>query len=52
VIPNDVPLFHDAQGRVCAKSRIVAGDHFYNGIEDDVCCVVVAWLNETLCAHR
>lgn len=27
---------------------IVAGDHFYNGIEDDVCGVVTAWLNKTL----
>jgi hypothetical protein len=26
----------------------VAGDHFYNGIEDDVRGVVAAWLNETL----
>jgi len=31
---------------------IVAGDHFYNGIEDDVCGVVAAWLNETLPAPR
>jgi pimeloyl-ACP methyl ester carboxylesterase len=27
---------------------IVAGDHFYNGIEDDVCGVVSAWLDKTL----
>jgi hypothetical protein len=27
---------------------IVAGDHFYKGIEDDVCSIVAAWLNETL----
>jgi len=27
---------------------IVPGDHFYNGIEDDVYGVVVAWLNEAL----
>jgi len=31
---------------------IVAGDHFYNGIEDDVCGVVTAWLNKTLPAAR
>jgi hypothetical protein len=27
---------------------IVAGDHFYNGIEDDVCAVVAEWLDKTL----
>jgi len=27
---------------------IVAGDHFYKGIEDDVCRVVLAWLDKTL----
>jgi pimeloyl-ACP methyl ester carboxylesterase len=27
---------------------IVAGDHFYKGIEDAVCGVVTAWLNKTL----
>jgi pimeloyl-ACP methyl ester carboxylesterase len=27
---------------------IVAGDHFYNGIEDDVCAIVAQWLNKTL----
>jgi pimeloyl-ACP methyl ester carboxylesterase len=31
---------------------IVAGDHFYNGIEDEVCDVVTAWLNKTLPAPR
>jgi pimeloyl-ACP methyl ester carboxylesterase len=31
---------------------IVAGDHFYRGIEDDVCGVVTAWLNKTLPAPR
>jgi pimeloyl-ACP methyl ester carboxylesterase len=31
---------------------IVAGDHFYNGIEDDVCGVIAAWLNERLPARR
>jgi hypothetical protein len=31
---------------------IVAGDHFYNGIEDDVCGVVTAWLNETVPGPR
>jgi pimeloyl-ACP methyl ester carboxylesterase len=32
--------------------RIVAGDHFYVGIEDEVCSVVTAWLGETLPAAR
>jgi len=27
---------------------IVAGDHFYNGIEGDVCAIVAQWLNKTL----
>jgi pimeloyl-ACP methyl ester carboxylesterase len=27
---------------------IVAGDHFYKGIEDEVCGVVTAWLEKTL----
>jgi hypothetical protein len=27
---------------------IVAGDHFYKGIEDDVCGVVTTWLARTL----
>jgi pimeloyl-ACP methyl ester carboxylesterase len=31
---------------------IVAGDHFYKGIEDDVCGVVTAWLNKMLPAPR
>jgi pimeloyl-ACP methyl ester carboxylesterase len=31
---------------------IVAGDHFYNGIEDHVCGVVTAWLNKTLPAEH
>lgn len=31
---------------------IVAGDHFYKGIEDDVCGVVTGWLSKTLPAPR
>jgi pimeloyl-ACP methyl ester carboxylesterase len=27
---------------------IVEGDHFYKGIEDDVCGVVITWLNKSL----
>jgi hypothetical protein len=31
---------------------IVEGDHFYKGIEDDVCGVVTAWLDKMLPARR
>jgi hypothetical protein len=39
--------YADSAGGPC-QVAIVAGDHFYKGIEDDVCGVVAAWLNETL----
>ena len=39
--------FAERAGGRC-EVAIVAGDHFYNGIEDDVCGVVSAWLDKTL----
>jgi pimeloyl-ACP methyl ester carboxylesterase len=39
--------FAERAGGPCDVA-IVAGDHFYKGIEDEVCGVVSAWLNKTL----
>src|SRR5512143_3544009 len=52
--PKDVypaEEYAERAGGPC-EVAIVAGDHFYNGIEDDVCGVVAAWLNERLPALR
>ena len=40
-------LYAERAGGPC-EIEIVAGDHFYNGIEDDVCAVVARWLDKTL----
>lgn len=48
--PKDVypaEAFAERAGGACDVA-IVEGDHFYNGIEDQVCAIVVAWLNRTL----
>jgi pimeloyl-ACP methyl ester carboxylesterase len=39
--------FAERSGGPCAVA-IVEGDHFYKGIEDQVCAVVAAWLERTL----
>jgi pimeloyl-ACP methyl ester carboxylesterase len=43
--------FAERAGGPCDVA-IVAGDHFYKGIEDEVCGVVTAWLNKTLPVPR
>jgi hypothetical protein len=48
--PNDLypaELYAERAGGPC-EVAIVAGDHFYNGIEDEVCDVVARWLSKTL----
>jgi pimeloyl-ACP methyl ester carboxylesterase len=48
--PKDVypaETYAERAGGPC-EVAIVAGDHFYRGIEDEVCDVVKAWLNRTL----
>jgi pimeloyl-ACP methyl ester carboxylesterase len=52
--PKDVypaEAYAERAGGPC-EVAIVAGDHFYNGIEDDVCGVVSAWLDKTLPDQR
>jgi hypothetical protein len=39
--------FAERAGGPC-EVAIVEGDHFYKGIEDEVCDVVTAWLAKTL----
>jgi pimeloyl-ACP methyl ester carboxylesterase len=48
--PKDVypaEAYAERAGGPC-EVAIVAGDHFYRGIEHDVCGVVTAWLGRTL----
>jgi pimeloyl-ACP methyl ester carboxylesterase len=48
--PKDVypaEAYAERAGGPCDVA-IVEGDHFYKGIEDEVCGVVAAWLNRTL----